>query len=344
MPEPQKHPTSYEGWIEDLAYELADEYAMHGDGEPRAHSVLEDAVLGQLGPVRDEQHGEVGVPVYLWDDPDPAGRTRVLLYALYESLWPWSRHNGFPERTLIVEADDRWHAHVVAVSGRKGGERFVVFSDDVDLRALICRNDEDLRALYGRLRDQVEGKDLPGALRGRREQLSYAPVFGWTDARSVEPGARPIGAPTLYHLCEDCAADRAVNAHEPVQKVGVPTAGNDLVVCEDCGSVNAVECPEGKLPVLVGRYGGPGQTGSQGVSAGASRIGVRGETVTHRVEFPMVVDSNEAQNIGRETGGRSRKRPDRESATSPHATVLKNELDLLRWARNEFEDFRISFV
>ena len=264
MPHAREQRISYEAWIEDLAYELAGEYAMHGDGEPRAHSVLEDAVLEQLGPVSDERYKEAGVPAYLWEDSDPAGRTRVLLYALYESLWPWSRYNGHPDRTLIVEADDRGHAQVVALVGRKGGEKLVAFNEDVDLRSLICRGSDKLRALYGRLRDQVKGEGLPGALRGRRGHVSYAQVFSWAETGDGAAGARS----PVHHLCEDCATDRSTNAHDPVRKI---SSLDLLIACENCGAIHPLEYPEGRLPVLVGHRSKRGED----------------ETFVLRVEFPM---------------------------------------------------------
>ena len=304
MLETQKYTTSYEAWIEDLAYELAGEYAMHGDGEPRAHSVLEDAVLEQLGPVSDERYKEAGVPAYLWEDSDPAGRTRVLLYALYESLWPWSRYNGHPDRTLIVEADDRWHAQVVALVGRKSGERLVAFTEDVDLQSLICHGSDELRALYGRLRDQVEGKDLPGALRGRRGHVSYAQVFSWaeTDRRVASAARHPC-----YHLCEDCATNRSTNAHDPVRKI---SSLDLLIACEDCGAVNPPKHPEGQLPVLVGHRNKHDED----------------ETFVLRVEFPMKFPAS-----------KRRQNP-------PFTVMVEDEADLLRRAEEAFDEYQISYV
>ena len=85
MPHARTHTIRCEAWIEDLAYQLAGEYAMHRDGEPCAHWILEDAVLEQLAPAAsscDERGKGIGLLSYLWGDSDPAGRTRVLLYAL----------------------------------------------------------------------------------------------------------------------------------------------------------------------------------------------------------------------------------------------------------------------
>lgn len=317
-----QHTTSYEGWIEDLAYELSGEYAMHGDGEPRAHSVLEDAVLEQLAPVmipRDERPAEAGVPAHLWGDPDPAGRTRLLLYALFESLWPWSPAMGFPDRTLLVEADDRWQAHVVGMCGREGGERLVAFSEDVDLRSMICRSSTDLRALYQRLRDKIEGRDLIGALRGRRDHASYAPIFTWiattNKAESGASGGADSGAgrgaeTNVYRLCEDCAANRSVNAHEPVRKLG---SLDCLAVCEDCGAVNRPEHPEGRLPVLVGRCSIHGED----------------DTFVLRVEFPMRLPVPQSY---------------RESPDGPYVGTVEDEATLLRWADEVFDEYQISFV
>ena len=95
----------------------------------------------------------------------------------------------------------------MALVGRKDGERLVAFNEDVDLRSLICRGSEELRSPYGRLRDQIEGKGLAGALRGRRAHISYAQVFWWTETGGEDAGAVytcvrtvplgvPLGVPT----------------------------------------------------------------------------------------------------------------------------------------------------